>query len=166
MLPDYLERGLRLVFVGTAVGERSADKGHYYAGPGNSFWTFLYEAGLTPAKLDPSDDATLPRYGIGLTDLVKSIAQSHDRALPYDFPAFTWKIQDRQPGIVAFTSKEAARVYARFVGQPPPNLGPQSWTVAGRPVFVLPSPSGANRTPIDPPRVEWWRRLGEMFNAD
>jgi hypothetical protein len=93
MLPDYLEPDLRLVLVGTAVGEQSATRGHYYAGPGNSFWKFLHEAALTPTRLEPLDDATLPRYGIGLTDLVKSIAQSHDRDLPYDFPAFTHKIE-------------------------------------------------------------------------
>jgi Uracil DNA glycosylase superfamily len=86
MLPDYLQPDLRLVLVGTAVGVKSAARGHYYAGPGNDFWAFLYEAGLTPTRLTPNDDASLPRYGIGLTDLVKSIAQSHDRGLPYDVP--------------------------------------------------------------------------------
>ena len=97
------------MLVGTAVGEKSAARGHYYAGPGNDFWAFLYEAGLTPTRLTPNDDASLPRYGIGLTDLVKSIAQSHDRGLPYDVPAFIAKIATYQPGIVAFTSKAAAR---------------------------------------------------------
>jgi TDG/mug DNA glycosylase family protein len=81
MLPDYLQPDLRLVLVGTAVGEKSAARGHYYAGPGNDFWAYLYETGLTPTRLTPNDDASLPRYGIGLTDLVKSIAQSHDRGL-------------------------------------------------------------------------------------
>ena len=159
MLPDYLQPNLRFVLVGTAVGEKSAARGHYYAGPGNDFWRFLYEAGLTPTRLAPSDDATLPRYGIGLTDLVKSVAQSHDRGLPYDFPRFTGKIATYQPGVVAFTSKEAGKAFARSLREPVPSLGAAPWTVAGRPVFVLPSPSGANRTPTDPPRVEWWRRL-------
>jgi TDG/mug DNA glycosylase family protein len=108
-LPDYLQPDLRLVLVGTAVSEQSAIRGHYYAGPGNSFWTFLHQAGLTPTTLDPTHDATLPQYGIGLTDLVKSIAQSHDRGLPYDFPAFKNKIEHYQPGIVALTASKPAK---------------------------------------------------------
>jgi TDG/mug DNA glycosylase family protein len=166
MLPDYLEPGLKVILVGTAVGEQSATRGHYYAGRGNSFWVFLHEAALTPTRFDPLDDATLPQYGIGLTDLVKSMAQSHDRGLPYDFLAFTTRIEHYQPRVVAFTSKEAGKVYARFAGQPTPDLGLQDWTIAGRMVFVLPSPSGANRRLTDPPRVEWWRRLGRLVRGD
>jgi double-stranded uracil-DNA glycosylase len=165
MLPDYLQPDLRLVLVGTAVGEKSAARGHYYAGPGNDFWAFLYEAGLAPTRLTPNDDASLPRYGIGLTDLVKSIAQSHDRGLPYDVPAFTAKIATYQPGVVAFT-KAAGKALARALGEPLPSLGLATWTVAGRPAFILPSPSGANRTPTDPPRVEWWRRLATLLDED
>jgi TDG/mug DNA glycosylase family protein len=162
MLPDYLEPDLRLVLVGTVVGEQSATRGHYYAGHGNSFWKFLHAAALTSTRLGPLDDATLPRYRIGLTDLVKSVAQSHDRDLPYDFPAFTHKIEHYQPRVVAFTSKEAGKAYAKFARQPAPDLGLQDWTIAGRMVFVLPSPSGANRKPTDPPRVAWWQRLGDL----
>jgi TDG/mug DNA glycosylase family protein len=123
MLPDYLQPDLRMVLVGTAVGEKSAARGHHYAGPGNDFWAFLYEAGLTPTRLTPNDDASLPRYGIGLTDLVKSIAQSHDRGLPYDVPAFIAKIATYQPGVVAFTSKAAGKAFARALGEPLPSLG-------------------------------------------
>src|SRR3954471_20739274 len=112
MLHDRLQPDLELVLVGTAVGEQSAARGHYYAGRGNSFWAFLEEAGLTPTRLDPSEDAQLLRYGTGLTDLVKSVWQSHDRGLPYDIPAFDAKVERYRPRIVAFTSKEAGLVYA------------------------------------------------------
>jgi len=37
VLPDYLSKGLRVVFVGTAVGDTSARRRHY-PGPNNSFW--------------------------------------------------------------------------------------------------------------------------------
>jgi len=63
------------VIVGTAVGEKSAARGHYYAGPGNEMWRFLHdEAGLTSVRLSPERDHELPRHGIGLTDLVKDLA--------------------------------------------------------------------------------------------
>jgi len=167
MLPDYLAPGLRVVLVGTAVGEQSFARGHYYAGRGNSFWRLLHETGFTPARLTPDDDATLPNFGIGLTDLVKSVAQSHDRGLTehYDVPGFTAKIAKYQPTVVAFTSREAGTAVARTVRHKPPSFGPAAWTVCGRPVFVLPSPSGSNNRRTDPTREEMWRRLTEFIDA-
>jgi G:T/U-mismatch repair DNA glycosylase len=53
VLPDYLAPGLRIVFCGTAVSTASAERGHYYAGPGNEFWSFLHRSGLTPVLLSP-----------------------------------------------------------------------------------------------------------------
>src|SRR3989442_1576451 len=40
-LPDLLCPALDLVFVGINPGERSAERGHYYAHPGNAFWREL-----------------------------------------------------------------------------------------------------------------------------
>jgi TDG/mug DNA glycosylase family protein len=68
-LPDYLQPGLRLVFVGFNPSMRSAAVGQYYAGPGNVFWPLLYESGLLPTPLTYAEDA-YPEFGIGLTDLV------------------------------------------------------------------------------------------------
>jgi TDG/mug DNA glycosylase family protein len=84
VLPDILAPNLRIVFCGTAVGQRSAQRGHYYAGPGNDFWRLLHDTGLTPRLLAPDDDVTLPTYGLGLTDLAQNVAQSHDRGPVYD----------------------------------------------------------------------------------
>ena len=42
VLPDVLERGLKVVFCGTALGPTSAQVGAYYAGPGNQFWDVLF----------------------------------------------------------------------------------------------------------------------------
>ncbi len=49
--PDYLAPNLRVVFCGTAAGNRSAEVGHYYAGPGNEFWPLLYRSGIVPVAL-------------------------------------------------------------------------------------------------------------------
>src|ERR1700691_3385195 len=64
VLPDYLVHGLSVVFCGTAVGMRSAARGHYYAGKGNEFWQNLFQAGLTPHQLMPADDASITSHGI------------------------------------------------------------------------------------------------------
>ncbi len=160
-LPDILEPGLRVVFCGTAVATASALRGHYYAGPANEFWQLLHLAGFTDRQLDPADDHTLPSHGLGLTDLNKTTAQSHDRGLVYDVPGFEARIAAVRPDWVALHGKEAAKA----LGHGRVRLGTQDWLVAERPVFVLPSASGANRrADYDgrPDRLSWWRELAEL----
>jgi double-stranded uracil-DNA glycosylase len=166
-LPDYFLRGLRVVIVGTAVGECSARRGHYYAGRGNDFWRLLHESGMTPRRLASEDDASLPNYGIGVTDLVKNVAQFHDRGPAYNVPAFLDKVERHQPAWVAFHGKRAAIAYAKSARYCPPGLGPTGWRVAGSRAFVLPSASGANRrAEYDgrPTRVEWWADLQGLLD--
>ena len=43
VLPDLLIPNLNVVFSGTAVATPSAERGHYYAGPGNKFWKLAGE---------------------------------------------------------------------------------------------------------------------------
>ncbi len=113
MLPDYLEKELGVVFVGSSVATASAARGHYYAGPGNKFWELLWEAGFTGDRiLSPEQDAWVLRYGIGLTDVVKSVAASSDSLLKstdYKVGPFLAKIEAYAPSVVAFNGKEAAR---------------------------------------------------------
>jgi len=84
-LPDYLKRGLDVVFVGFNPGERSAHIGHYYAGRGNQFWNFLYESGLVPERLRPEQDRRVLEFGLGLTDLVKRWSRSANELRAEDF---------------------------------------------------------------------------------
>lgn len=166
VLPDILRPGLRVVLCGTAPGLVSAARGHYYAGPGNQFWPLLWEAGLVTERLSHEDDARVGEWGIGLTDLVKTLAQSHDRGLPYDVPGLVAKVEEHRPAWVAFTSKEAGAAASRWAGRPRPGLGVQDWLLGGARVFVLPSPSGRNqgRASYDgrATRLEWWSELGSL----
>ncbi|TMC49569.1 MAG: mismatch-specific DNA-glycosylase, partial [Chloroflexi bacterium] len=111
MLPDYLAPNLRVVICGTAAGTTSASLGHYYAGPGNLFWTYLYRAGITREPLFPSTDSHVLEFGVGLTDLAKKVAASSDHGLRehYDVEAFLLKIERYRPAWVAFHGKEAAK---------------------------------------------------------
>lgn len=143
ILPDVLQPGLSLVFCGTAAGRRSADEQAYYAHPGNMFWRALFMAGLTPRLLAPAEYPLLSGYGIGLTDLSKQHVGNDDE-LPrdaFDLPALCAKIERYTPGVLAFTSKAAARAAlgrAADYGLQPERIG------ASR-LFVLPSPSGQAR---------------------
>ncbi len=143
-LPDQLQHHLRLVFVGTAAGQRSADTGHYYAHPGNRFWRTIHEVGITPRRYEPHEFPDLLKLGIGFTDVCKLGAGMDHQALtfPVDIPAFREKMRRYRPRIVAFTSKKAASL---FYGRPTQAiaLGRQPPLEDFPTVFVLASPSGA-----------------------
>ncbi|MBN8737446.1 MAG: mismatch-specific DNA-glycosylase [Xanthomonadales bacterium] len=159
ILPDVLKGDLRVVFCGTAPGTRSAHEGAYYAHPGNYFWRTLFETGLTPRLLAPSEFRRALDFGIGLTD----VAKHHfgpDAELPrdaFDAEALQRKLARYRPRIVAFTSKNAAHaglgVTARQLA-----YGEQPLRIAHSRVFVLPSPSGLARGSWD---IAPWQALAE-----
>jgi len=76
VLRDMMPSGVKLVFVGEAVGDESAYAGHYYASARNVFWRHLRESGLTRIELTPELDHELPKCGMGLTDIVKCLTNS------------------------------------------------------------------------------------------
>jgi double-stranded uracil-DNA glycosylase len=107
VLPDVLAPELRIVFCGTAVGVPSAQVGAYYARPGNKLWPTLFKVGLTPRQLRPRSTRRSTRYGLGLTDLAKSIAGC-DAALEdrhFDRSGLRTKIEHYTPRVLAFTSQ-------------------------------------------------------------
>lgn len=162
ILPDVLAPGLALVFCGTAAGERSAREGAYYAHPGNLFWQALHEAGLTPYRFKPAQFVQLPALGIGLTDLAKRHS-GNDADLPrgaFDVPALRAKIELYQPGLLAFTSKAAARA---ALGRPITAYGMQPERIGPTALYVLPSPSGQARGHWD---MAPWRQLKRHLQAN
>jgi TDG/mug DNA glycosylase family protein len=143
VLPDVLEPGLDLVFCGTAPGAASARAGAYYAGPGNAFWPTLHGVGLTPVRLLPAEFARLPEFGIGLTDIAKTVSGSDldvgRRA--FDVPRLEAAIAATGAALLAFNGKNAAQAALGRV----PRYGGQPETFAGAAIWVLPSTSGAAR---------------------
>ena len=143
-LPDLLRNELKLIFVGTAAGQRSADVGHYYAHPGNRFWRTIHEIGITPRRYQPHEFPSLLDLRIGFTDMCKTGAGMDHTALnfPIDVPAFRKKMQQYRPKTIAFTSKKAASL---FYGRPTKAvvLGRQLPSEGFPEIFVLASPSGA-----------------------
>jgi TDG/mug DNA glycosylase family protein len=128
------------VFCGTAPSRASAAARAYYAKPGNRFWPVLHAAGFTPRRFHPVEYASLVGLGIGLTDLCKGHSGNDDQ-LPrgaLDAHALRGKIAKYRPGVVAFTSKNAAKA---FLGRDVA-YGWQPERVEATRLFVLPSPSG------------------------
>ena len=143
-LPDSLKNDLKLVFVGTAAGQRSADVGQYYAHPGNRFWRTIHETGMTPRRYLPHEFPSLLDLGIGFTDMCKAGAGMDHTALtfPVDVSAFREKMVRYRPKTIAFTSKKAACLFYRRPTKTV-TLGRQSTERDFPMVFVLSSPSGA-----------------------
>jgi len=143
-LPDYLQPGLRLVFVGFNPSMRAAAVGHYYAGPGNLFWPLLYEAGLVPEPLTYAEDHRILAFGIGLTDLVKRPTRSSAQLSPAEARAGVVQLQAKlltcAPRVVCFNGKG---VYAWYT-HGPVTLGLQAETIGPARVFVVPSTSARN----------------------
>ena len=154
VLPDILDRGLDVVFCGTAVGPKSAERRSYYAGPGNEFWQVLADVGLTPHRLRPSQFKDVKAFGIGLTDLAKKeAALDHNlTSTSWNIEAFQRNIETYQPRAVAFNGKRAASEYL----QREVDYGPQPEIIGKSVVFVLPSTSGAARKFWEP---KYWYQL-------
>ncbi|MGY3607858.1 MULTISPECIES: mismatch-specific DNA-glycosylase [unclassified Bradyrhizobium] len=162
-LPDQLAADLRMVFVGTAASQRSADLGHYYAHPGNRFWRTLHEVGITPRRFEPHEFPALLDLGIGFTDMCKTGAGMDHQALafPIEVPAFRDKMLRYRPKTIAFTSKKAASL---FFGRPTPAiaLGRQAALPDFPDIFVLASPSGAASGSWS---LQPWQELADWLRA-
>ena len=168
ILEDVLAPNLDVVFCGTAVANASAARGHYFAGPGNMFWKFLHGAGFTPVQLTPDQDQELPKYGVGITDLVKNVAQSHDRGLNFAAaPDLERCLEPFAPKWVAFAGLRAGAEGARAFGHPAPRHGAQDWSIGGLRVFVVTNPSGAaaDRKTWDgkTAEIDWWHELAALI---
>jgi double-stranded uracil-DNA glycosylase len=141
-LPDHLRPGLAIVFCGINPGRRSAATGHHYAGPGNRFWPALHLAGLTPRQLAPEEDATIPRYGLGLTNLVDRATAAADELERGELEAgarrLARKLAAARPRWLAMLGLGA---YRAALGEPSASLGPQPRTLGGAPIWLLPNPS-------------------------
>lgn len=160
VLPDVLAPGLRVVFCGTAAGSASALRRAYYAGPGNAFWPTLFSVGLTPRLLAPEEYGIVAQFGLGLTDLAKTVSGADRTLIREHFApdALTDKIERYRPKVLAFTSKRGAE---EFLRRPAP-YGLLQERIGDTLIFVLPSPSGAARGYWD---LAPWRALARLASS-
>lgn len=144
-IPDVLASGLRVVFVGINPGLYSAAVGHHFARPGNRFWKALHGSGFTDRVLDPSEDRDLPRFGLGVTNLVGR-ATATAAELPADelragAADLERKLRALRPAFVAVLGFGA---YRTAFGRPRAVGGRQPERLADAILWLLPNPSGLN----------------------
>src|SRR5262245_15470409 len=84
-VPDLLEKGLSVLFVGINPGLYTAAIGHHFGRPGNRFWPALHAGGFTPAVLSPFDERELLSFGLGITNVVARATAAADELTPEEF---------------------------------------------------------------------------------
>lgn len=143
-LPDYLRPGLDIVFIGLNPGLYSAQVGHYFAHKQNRFWPALSASGLVPELVRPDDDARLPDWSIGLTDIVKRPTSGIHELSRAEFrrgaKVLEEKISYYKPRIVCFVGFTGYQVCCGKEG----GSGRQEARFGGAHVFVIPSTSPRN----------------------
>ena len=124
---------------------RSAEVGHHFARPGNRFWPALHRAGITPRQFAPEEDRELLRHGVGVTNLVArptraaaELSAEELRAGAAELGALVERWAPRLVAVVGLTAWRTA------FGRPKAVIGLHEEQVGGRPVWVLPNPSGLN----------------------
>jgi double-stranded uracil-DNA glycosylase len=145
LLGPIVGPGLRVLFVGINPSLRSAEVRHHFARPGNRFWPTLHAAGFTPRRLRPEDDQELPAFGIGVTNIVDRPTRAADELSVVELREGAAELERvvalHAPRLVAVVGLTAYRV---AFGRPRAAMGLQPETIGGRPIWVLPNPSGLN----------------------
>jgi double-stranded uracil-DNA glycosylase len=137
--------GLRVLFVGINPSLRSEQVGHHFARPGNRFWPTLHASGFTPRRLAPEEDHLLPGLGIGVTNIAARATRAADELDPEELRAGAERLErvvaEHRPLLVAIVGLTA---YRTAFGRRTATWGLQEETIGGRPVWILPNPSGLN----------------------
>jgi TDG/mug DNA glycosylase family protein len=144
-LRDVVGPGLRTLFCGINPSLASAQVGHHFARPGNRFWPALHLAGFTPRRLTPAEDDQLLLFGVGVTNLAarptRAASELDDEELREGGARLERLVATWQPLLVAVVGLGAWRT---AFGRPKAGGGLQDEPIGGRPVWVLPNPSGLN----------------------
>lgn len=144
-IPDVIAPDLTVLFCGINPGLYSAAIGCHFGRPGNRFWPALHKSGFTPRQLQPTEQAELLDYGVGITNLVERATARADELTRDELQAgadvLVRKVRRLRPAWLAVLGVGA---YRTAFGVPTTKIGPQPETINGTRVWVLPNPSGLN----------------------
>ncbi len=156
-LPDHIQLGVRILFIGINPGLRSAEVSHHYAGHSNRFWKLLYESNCVPVPLTYHDDWRLPEWGYGLTNIVERPTTGIHELTTVDYTkgrkTLLMKIRRYRPKIMAVLGITVRNALFPTTTHTPARektikhqsrVGLQNEKFGGATVFVLPNPSGRN----------------------
>ncbi|WP_329239886.1 G/U mismatch-specific DNA glycosylase [Actinoallomurus sp. NBC_01490] len=144
-IPDVVPPRGGVLLCGINPGLYSAATGFHFARPGNRFWPALHRSGFTDRLLAPAEQHLLPSYGLGITNLAaRATAQAAELTadeLAEGGALLEAFVERHAPGAVAILGVTA---YRTAFGDRSARIGPQSRTLGGARLWILPNPSGLN----------------------
>lgn len=146
-LADLVGPDLRVLMVGLNPSLVAADCGVGFAGATNRFWPAAMDAGLVTVDRDPLHAFT--HHRIGMTDLVKRATPSAKELKAVEFRHGLARLERTvawlRPNIVCVVGLTGWRTaHARSTPQRTATEGLQPDVLGGRPVYLMPNPSGLN----------------------
>jgi TDG/mug DNA glycosylase family protein len=145
--PDILAKNLDVIFCGLNPASSASAAGHNFSNGSNRFWRVLHLAGFTDVRLRPQDERRLLEYGCGITAVVRRPTRRAQEVSSEEFrqarQGFEAKVRQYAPHSIAFLGK---RAFSLMTGQPEVTWGRQPTEFAGTMSWILPNPSGLNRS--------------------
>lgn len=150
-IPDHLDSGLSILFIGYNPSLRSGETGHHYANPNNRFYRILHKSGLTPRLYKPEEDGDLLKLGYGFTNIVPRPTRTAEEITKEEYHAGKLRLQallhEYRPKVACFVGKG---VYVQYSGKRRLDWGVQpDPIVPGVAEFVAPSSSGLVRMSME-----------------
>lgn len=179
-LPDLVEPGLDVLFVGINPSSYSVAQGHYFARKSNRFWPSFSRSALSlsvrealgVSQLEPAHDHLLLDHGFGFTDAVKRPTTRASDVSPAEFiaevAALLAKLEKFAPRVACFHGVTAYRQVHRALTRTTtdaPVLGLQALTIGRTSLFVVPNPSPANARFTPAHQVAWYDRLASYLGS-
>ena len=141
-LADTVGPDMRLLVCGLNPSLHATDAGIGFVTPGNRFWPAALAAGVVSADRDPVH--ALVHDGVGMTDLVK---RASPRAAELRRDEYVAGLE-RLDSLVSWLRPRAVCVVGlagwRAAADRRATAGVAARTIGGRPVYVMPNPSGIN----------------------
>jgi TDG/mug DNA glycosylase family protein len=178
-LPDLLDNGLDIVFVGINPSLLSVAQGHYFARKTNRFWPSFSRSRLSlrarqalgVEQLEPTHDVALPAHGIGFTDVVKRPTANAAELGRDEFIAgatqLVAKLERYNPRVACFHGVTGYRPFAAVIGASDQavTLGEQPLLVGRTRLFVVPNPSPANAHFTPAQQTAWYDGLAAYIES-
>jgi double-stranded uracil-DNA glycosylase len=145
--PDILERGLYVIFCGLNPALTAAAAGHNFSHRNNRFWAVLHLAGFTDVRLHPENERRLLEYGCGITAIIHRPTRRAEEITSEEFrktrAGFEAKMRHYAPRSIAFLGKHG---FSMMTGRPDVDWGRYPSGFGGTMAWILPNPSGRNRS--------------------
>ncbi len=161
---DLIGPHLRTLIVAINPSTLSAGIGYSFSSPSNPFWRLLHESGLTPIRLQPSEEHRLLDFGLGLVSTVRRATPSASALSLAERRAGAARVRDlverHRPRVVVLLGLTLYPIFFPTGTSRGPGLKPER--LHGAEIYVLPNPSGRNRAyPGFDAKLVWYRDLAE-----